>query len=270
MLEDLIQKYKKLGIVNQLIIWNVIIFVISLVLNLFRFNFSIYFGFNTSQFYYLWTIFTYAFFHVDVIHLFFNMLSLYLFSILFFTFFNSKQLIRLYVFGIIFSVLIAFIIQKVLGLNDFLVVGASGAIATIFFAIATYSPNYKINLILFSLEIWILASVYFLIYLTMIYGTNQGGNLVHLGGAIVGILWGFYIKKGVELSRFIENILTIFDRKKPTKKYVSIDFRPEVRSNTSEKSSKQAKIDAILDKISKSGYDSLSEDEKTFLFHVKD
>jgi membrane associated rhomboid family serine protease len=274
MIQDLIQKYKKEGIVFQIIFWNVALFLISLPLfyhfKAWSFSFPSYIAFDTRQWYFAWTMITYAFFHNGVWHLVFNMLFLYFFSNLFFTFFNSKQFIRLYFFGIVFSVIFAYLAHFVLGISYFKVVGASGVTSVIFFAIASFAPNYRISLILFSLEIWIIAGIMFLIYVTMLYAGDQGGNLVHLGGAIGGILWGYYIKKGVEISGFLENIFNLFDKKSQKSKIKTVYSNQHKSIVKNQKSSDQAKIDAILDKISKSGYESLSSEEKSFLFNQKD
>lgn len=274
MFKELIQKYKSSGIVVQIITWNVIIFLISLLFfyefKIMAFNIPNYLLFNSEKwFYYIWTIITYAFFHNDPLHLAFNMLFLYLFSNLFFTFFNANQFLRIYFFGVIFSVFIAYLLKLILGLHSFGVIGSSGVVSLLFFAIATFAPHYRINLILFTLEIWILAGVLFLIDITLIYSGNAG-NLVHLGGALAGILWGFYMKKGIEISGFIQyflDIKNIFKKKQPIKKVYSNSKNSN--QNTS-KTSDQVKVDAILDKISKNGYDSLTNEEKKFLFQFKD
>jgi hypothetical protein len=167
-------------------------------------------------------------------------------------------------------VLFAYFINLLLGLHDFKVVGASGAISMMFFAVATFAPHYRINLILFSLEIWILAGVLFLIYITLLF-SGDGGNLVHLGGALFGILWGFYIKKGMEISSFLQyifDISNVFKKQSKIKKVHINKNNSNVNNNIS--NNNQVKIDAILDKISKSGYDSLSSDEKKFLFQFKE
>jgi membrane associated rhomboid family serine protease len=273
MVKELFQTYKRKSVIFQIIIWNFAIFLISLPLfyqfKELSFNFPSYIAFDTKVWFYnFWTIITYAFFHNGVWHLVTNMLFLYLFSYLFFTFFNANQFLRLYFYGIIFSVIFAYLAHFILGFSYFKVVGSSGATTVIFFAIASYAPNYRVSLILFTLEIWIIAGVMFLIYLTLLYGDNKGGNLVHLGGAFGGILWGYYIKKGYEISGFIQNIFNLFDKKQQKSKIKTVYNNQQKTTNTSQKSN-QVKIDAILDKISKSGYDSLSNEEKAFLFNNK-
>jgi membrane associated rhomboid family serine protease len=216
MIQDLIQKYKSEGIAFQLIFWNVIIFIISIPIfyqfQYLKYNFPDYLVFNSEKWYfYSWTIVSYAFFHNGVLHLVFNMFFLYIYSYLFFIFFNSKQFIRIYIYGIIFSIIFSYIFHLVLNFPSYTVVGSSGAIITLFFACTYYVPKYKINILMLNIELWIIASVIFLYFITMLYsGNNQSGNLVHIGGAIGGILWGYYIKKGIEISGFLQIIFNIF------------------------------------------------------------
>ena len=273
MFQELIKKYQALGIVRQLITINVLLFLFSMIFfyqyKVLSFDIPRFISFSTdSWFLYFWTTITYAFFHDGVIHLALNMLFFYMFSCIFFTFFNEKQFLRSYIFGIFFSVIAAFIIKTILGLPHFTVIGSSGVVSFIFFAIARFSPNYKINLFIISLDIWILAGIYLLIAISLIY-SGDGGNLVHLGGALGGILWGYFIRQGKEISGFLQCIIDykkITQYEKPTKKVYP---NPSIKNNIP-KNSDQVKVDAILDKISKNGYDSLSDEEKKFLFQYKD
>ena len=273
MLQDLIKKYHALGIVRQIITINVVLFLFSMVLfyqyKLLVFDFPSYVSFNSdSWFLYFWTTISYAFFHNGVIHLVLNMLFLYMFSSIFFTFFNEKQFLRIYIFGIFFSVIAAFIIKSIIGLPHFSVVGSSGVVSFIFFAIARFSPSYRIYLFIISLEIWILAGIYFLIFISLIY-SGDGGNLVHLSGAVGGILWGYFMRKGKEISGFLQYV---FDHKNLSQKEKQIKkvYQNSNSKKLSTKNSDQTKVDTILDKISKNGYDNLTDEEKKFLFQFKD
>lgn len=142
--------------------------------------------------------------------------------------------------------------------------GASAGISAIFIGIATYMPNYELKFPLIGfVKLWVLACIWVAIDIIQIPAGNAGGHLAHIGGALFGF---FYVRSASnkELDIF-KSIKKFFAKKEPKLKtvYKSGNKTPKSKTN---KTQNQQDIDAILDKISKSGYDTLSKSEKEFLF----
>ncbi|HSD13912.1 MAG TPA: rhomboid family intramembrane serine protease [Flavobacterium sp.] len=225
-----------------------------------------------------WTLITYAFLHADFWHLLFNMIVLNFTSRLFLTYFTQKQFFGLYLLGGVFAGLVFVLADLFLHSNTFLV-GASGAIMAVLIASATYAPFSEIRLLLIgNVKLWHIALVLFVLDLIQVPMSNTGGHLAHLGGSLFGFLYIKTLQQGTDLSKIVSNVIdyfvSLFSPKKTTPfKKVHKNASPQYNSTkvTVEKSSTtQKKIDEILDKISKSGYDSLTKEEKDFLFKVGD
>lgn len=213
-----------------------------------------------------YTIFTYMFFHDGLLHLLFNMLGLYWFGNIFMNFLKSRQFHFVYIAGGLVGALI-----YIAGLNIFpaftgglvgqTVIGSSAAVMAIIVASATLVPNYSIMLLFFGeVKIKWVAIVYFLISFIGLSSTNAGGNFAHIGGAILGFAFVKSLQRGRDWSK-------IFERK-PNLRVVKNE-KPPVRNTPAKpafNSVSQQEIDAILDKISSSGYDKLSATEKEKLF----
>jgi len=222
-----------------------------------------------------WTLLSYMFIHFDFFHILFNLIVLHFGSKLFLQYFTGKQLVSTCILGGIFGGLIyvlSFNIFPVF-LSDLYVgapaYGASAAVLAIFIAISTYKPKYKVNLMFIGNVSIIYIAIFLVIldYISIPYG-NSGGHIAHLGGAFFGYLYITLLKKGYDISVNFYNIIGFFNftknrntrtRKKRSSKYNDDLFR-------SKRSDKQKKINTILEKISKSGYDSLSKEEKELLF----
>ena len=211
-----------------------------------------------------WTVFTYGFFHSEPIHLLFNLIFLYYISTLFYTFFNTKQFLIVYFLGSFFAGLI-FIAFGYFFNYSHLIVGASASIMAIFIAVATFAPSYSIRLPLLGyFKIWHLAFFYIFLDVVQLLSENTGGHIAHLSGAAVGFAFSFLIKKGFDFSEIFtikkkkNNTFKKIYKNKPIKKYQS--------ARVSDVNFKQRQIDEILEKISKSGYESLTKEEKEFLF----
>lgn len=287
-LDDLKVQYKIGDMTTKLIFWNILLFAIPSIvfalLQLFNINLS-YFNYValSSDFGDLllkpWTIVTYSFFHSGFLHLIFNMLVLNFVGKLFVTFFTQKQLLGLYILGGIFGgivYLVCYTFLPSLSNQNTLLVGASGAIMAILFATVTYQPYMDIRLALIgSVKIWHIAILYLVIDLIQLPLENTGGHLAHLAGALFGFVYIKMLQNGMDLGSGLHTVLdwffNIFSSKKSTPfKKVHRNPKPV---NTAKSVSKivtkdktQQQIDEILDKISKSGYDSLTADEKEFLF----
>ena len=227
-----------------------------------------------------WTILTYMFLHFDVWHILFNMLWLFWFGKVFLEFLPSRQLVLLYFLGGISGGLfyvLAFnifpVFQSIVPVSYAL--GASASVMAIVTGIAVYVPNYTIQLFLIGkLKIIYLAVILFVFDFFMIPSGNAGGHIAHIGGAFFGAIYilGYRFSKTTNLPLnspdFIRNLVNKFSRK--TKSYNTSEStygRPlsDEQFNLNKKEN-QRKVDNILDKISKGGYDSLTKDEKEFLF----
>lgn len=282
-LEDLKLQYKMGGIVQQLIFWNIGIAVVLMLL--FAFYSDGYLAVmpwvelnsNISVFASRpWTIFTYQFVHVEILHLLFNMIMLNFSGRLFLTFFTQKQFIGAYLLGGFFAGLLYIISYFILG-NEAQLIGASGAIMTIMIAVAVYAPLYEVRLLLIGrVKLWHIALVFVVLDLIQISSKNMGGHIAHLGGAFFGFFYIKMLQNGNDLSlvvtRSVNFFVDLFKPKKSTpfkkvhKNKTKTTTNPVYKSNGKDKSQQQ--IDEILDKISQSGYDSLTKDEKEFLFRA--
>jgi membrane associated rhomboid family serine protease len=283
LLKDLKQQYILGGVTEKLIYWNVILFAIPWILKGVLALFGIKFGFvgyislssNPADLLWKpWTIISYAFFHADFFHILFNLIILNFVSRLFMTYFTQKQLLSLYLLGAIFAGFIyiaSYLIFPALIRQEAILIGASGAVMAVLFAVAAFNPYMEIRLLLIGrVKIWHIAMVYLVIDLISLSSANVGGHIAHLGGALFGYLFSSQIKNGTDITKtfsaFMDYVVNVFSGSKKTtfKKVHKNTTYTTPKQNPKDKSQQQ--IDAILDKISKSGYDSLTKEEKEFLF----
>ena len=255
---------KEMPIHKYIILINVLVFLIPLIMNtiLYLLNIKTLSFFNFfdlhPQINYLlkniWTIMTYAFIHNDIYHIFWNMFILYFASEYFLNFFDEKKYIKTFFYGILFGGLFFVLSYNLFPVfkNDFTtLIGSSAAVYSVLIFICTYFPNNKVNLILFNIELKYIGMIYILLSLVQIPIENPGGNIAHLGGA----LWGYLYAMSIYNNSFNINLKEIINK---------------IKLNNSNKSENQKMIDAILDKISESGYESLTKKEKELLFKSKD
>lgn len=280
-MDDLKMQYRTGGITQQLIFWNVGIALPFFVLRSFApdaFQFllgwlslsSVASEFAVKP----WTFITYAFLHADFWHLLFNMIVLNFTSRLFLTYFTQKQFFGLYLLGGIFAGVV-FVLTDLFFQNNTILVGASGAIMAVLIASATYSPFSEIRLLLIgNVKLWHIALVLLVLDLIQVPISNTGGHLAHLGGALFGFLYIRLLQNGTDLSKPVSKIIdyfvTLFRPRKATpfkKVHKNVTQQPKNQPKP-QKDFTQQQIDEILDKISKSGYDSLTKEEKEFLFKV--
>ena len=278
-LDDLKLQYKTGGMVQKLIFWNIGFFLFSLV---FFYSFSV--GkFQIPTWIALssdlgnlvrtpWTLITFNFFHAKFLHLFFNLLVLHFAGRLFSTYFTDRQLLGVYILGGVFSG-ITFILSYIVIAKVGLLVGASGAIMAILLSATTYAPFMLLRIPLIGIvKLWHVTFVILLLDLIQLPLDNTGGHIAHLGGALFGFLYIKLLQSGTDLSKGISMILDFFvnvskpKKKTPFKKVHRNTTKKAVNSFQDNKDLTQKQIDDILDKISKSGYDSLTKEEKEFLF----
>jgi len=280
-IDDLKKQYKFGGMAQRLIYWNIACFLVSLVFfyqfKVGVFDFPNWIALSSKPSVFImkpWTLLTYAFFHDGFGHIFFNMIVLNFSSTLFLTFFNQKQLLGLYVLSAIFAGLLFVLGYYFLNLSAS-IVGASGAIMAVLVAATTYSPLMNVRLLLIgNVKLWHITLVILIIDLMQIRLDNSGGHIAHLAGAFFGFGFIKLLENGTDLSKIVSSIIDFFVNlfakspstpfKKVHKNYKKPAEKPTSRIVTKDKTQQQ--IDEILDKISRSGYDCLTKEEKEFLF----
>ncbi len=221
-----------------------------------------------------WSLLTYMFLHTEVLHLFFNMICLYGFGKLFLNYFSQKQLVGLYLLGgigagICFICAYNFFPFFADNINKSYLLGASGSIMAIILAISFYIPNYEVQLLLVGkIKLKWIAIAMVAISTFNTTSSNAGGEFAHIGGALVGIFYMFLYNKGKDIAapinKLIDKIITLF-QPKPKIKFSQQQPKSDAFYNQQRKTDHQT-LDNILDKIKKSGYSSLSEEEKKQLF----
>lgn len=284
-IDDLKLQYKMGGIVTQLIFWNVALFVLPwlffALLSLLGFNIDYihYVSLSSNPAHLLWkpwSLLSYAFFHSGIMHIIFNMIVLNFSGRLFMTYFTSKQLLGLYVLSAIFAGICYILVFYVLNISA-PIVGASAAIMAILVATTTYHPLMDLRLLIIgNVKLWHITAVIVIVDLMQLRSENMGGHISHLSGAFFGFIFIKLLQNGTDLSTVVTRIIDFFANL--FKKNTSTPFK-KVHKNYSKplgksvskivtKDKSQQQIDEILDKISQSGYDSLTKEEKEFLFKV--
>ncbi|WP_276360508.1 rhomboid family intramembrane serine protease [Daejeonella sp. H1SJ63] len=205
-----------------------------------------------------WTVITYMFVQRDFFHILFNMLWMFWMGQIFMDFLNKRQFFFTYVAGGLLGALTYLIAYNTIpvftNISSYLL-GSSASVMAIVVATATLVPDYTLRLLLFgTVKLKYLAIAYFVLDIIGMGGGNPGGSIAHIGGAITGFIFIKQLQSGRDLSNFL---------KRKTKLKVVKNSSGNSANNLEPD---QATIDSILDKISKSGYDSLSKTEKEQLF----
>jgi membrane associated rhomboid family serine protease len=221
-----------------------------------------------------WTVFTYMFLHQGFLHILFNMLWLFWLGKIFLEYLTGKQLLNVYLLGglagaalyiLSFNLFPAF--QQVL--TQSYALGASAGVLAVVVATAVYVPEYTVYLMFLGpVKLKYIAAVSVLLDVVFLMDGNAGGHIAHLGGALFGYLYISQLKKGNDFTRgfgkMLDSIFSWFKPKKNMKvtyKRGETDFEYNKR-----KATEQKEIDIILEKIAKSGYESLTKHEKEILF----
>ena len=259
-----------LNIVEKIILFNITLYLLPFVLKTVLFLFNIkglsivnWFTIDATLSEFIlkpWSILTYGFIHGSFSHIFWNMLILYYFGNILKNIFGEKLILNLFLSGIVaggLTYLISYNLFPVFkGVNS-VMIGASAGVMSVLFFLAAYDPQYRIRIIFFDIKILYIALFLFFYDIIQIPLNNSGGHIAHIGGA----LWGYYYSvKYNNGSDLVNSILSYFKK--------NTNNKPSVKSKTDDKRFNQDKIDEILDKISDSGYDSLTKSEKEYLFKV--
>lgn len=291
--EDLKHTFQQGNIVVRLIYINVAAFVLSTLLSVVLGLFSV----NTIEFLrnlFLpadllqllrrpWTLITYMFMHAGIWHLLGNMLWLYWFGKLFLYFFSSKHLRGLYIVGGLSGALLYIIAYNIFPifenqLYSATLVGASASVLSIAIATAVREPEYKINL-MFIGPVRLKYFALFIVLFDALYvgSNNAGGHIAHLGGALAGWWFARGISQGYDITHWanvcIDAIGGLFSKRerkprKPKMKVHTNNSRAADYAYNANKKAQSDEVDKILEKLKKSGYSSLSEEEKRRLFEA--
>ena len=272
-------KYGYLDILSKIIVWMVVCFILPFLINtvLFLFNiksFSIidYFHVSADFFeliYKPWSLITYGFFHAGIWHLLGNMLILYYSGRIVLDLFGDQKFLKIFFIGLLFgsvTYLLSYNIFPVFNGIKPPMIGASAGAMAMFVFLSAHNPSLTFRLIFFDIKIIYITCFLIFSDIIQIPAGNSGGHLAHLGGAF----WGYYFNKQIQNGRNPGDwIISFFDYLKSffkTKPNIKKVYKNYSQTSHNQKKVDQRKIDDILDKISKSGYDSLSKSEKETLF----
>ena len=227
-----------------------------------------------------YTIFTYMFLHVEFMHILFNMLWFYWFGQIFLEFLSNRQMVSAYILGGLagaFIFILAYnlfpVFQQVLPVS--VALGASASVLAIVVCVSAFVPDYTINLIfLGSVKIKYIAIASVILDIAMLRSGNAGGQFAHLGGAMWGLSYAMMLKKDIDPAKLfsLKWLSGLIPGNNPhRKRFKKVHVSPKpVNDDTynQQRAEKQKQIDIILEKISRSGYSSLTKEEKEFLFNT--
>lgn len=292
---EILETFKRGSMLTKLIYINVAAFVIFFFLFLFfpdniKADFLSVPGDFHKLIYRPWTLVTYMFTHDGFMHLLFNMLWLYWFGKMFLTSFYEKQLSAVYILGGFAGALLHLLVGYLLPTANAGIIGSSAAVMSVVFAVVAYKPNNIINLLFIGpVKIKYIAIVAFIIDIMGLAGnikangaaTDGIAHIAHMGGAFFGLWFGYSMRSGKDITRSFNNFLNSFfswftttktDKKRSKMRATRGEKYTKPKSDweyTQEKHKTQDEVDRILDKIKAKGYDSLTKQEKSFLFKQK-
>jgi len=227
-----------------------------------------------------WTIITYMFLHFNFFHILFNMIWLFMFGRIFLMYLTEKQLLSTYILGGLAGALLFIISYNIIpglipDVKNSEMLGASAGVMAVAMGICFYVPNFSVYVpFIGPVKLKYIAVFFIITDILQIASYNAGGHIAHLGGVIYGYLFVQQYRKGKDLGRGLNRILdyisTLF---KPGKRRMKVSYKRSVKDMTDmeynrQKSQAQDEIDRILDKIARSGYDSLTKKEKETLFRM--
>lgn len=293
MFEELKRQWRTGGMVIRLILLNVAVFLVLRLINLPFWAMGqsgpdiLSWLWSTSNLSALlhrpWTVVSYMFTHWGFGHIFFNLLLLWFMGRIFEDLLGSKRVLGNYLLGGLSGFALYAIGYNLLpvyarAVEVSTIHGASASVMAVLVGIAAYTPDYEVRLLLFgTVRLKWIALVLFVIDLVSVQeSANSGGHLAHIGGALYGYAASMALKRkrgagdwSLAFVNGLERFFGFFKLKRGPRMRVEKPFSGKRRSDSdfnAAKRDQQARIDAILDKISRSGYDSLSKEEKDILF----
>lgn len=282
--QDLQDKFRRLNVLEKIIVVNVVVYLIGYILRGIAKIYQPLEWFSLPRDFIEvltmpWTIFTYGFVHYGFLHILFNMLWLYIIGRMMLNLFSSKMSLNIYFLGIICGGLAFLSVYNIIP-SSFLkpagyLVGASAGVRALLIFLCAYFPTKEVRLIMFNIQLRYIGLVVIGFDILGLFTLNQGGNVAHLGGALLGYMYAKRLENGIDIGKGFEKFMdTISGWFKPSaksplktvhKKSSKSKFAGHNKKDFKE-FNKQKQIDLILDKISKSGYESLTKAEKEFLF----
>ena len=280
--QDIRLRFARLSALEKIIAINVVFFVLpfilSTVLYLFKTSISEWFAYvelsaniGTTVFR-PWTLLTYGFFHASIGHIFWNMMLLYISGRLMLNLFKEKLLLNTFFVGIIaggLTYLVSYNVFPVFSAVSGTLIGSSAGVMAVLIFMASYMPNSPIRIFMFSVPLKYIALLFIFIDLVQIPQSNAGGHIAHLGGALWGYIYQRQFLRGNDIGAWFMNTYETLKKNFKGKPKSKRPKRPKRRSKATNSSAvDQKKIDAILDKIASSGYESLTKGEKEYLFRA--
>ena len=271
-------QFARLSIAEKLIVANILVFLVDGLLKaLMAFSLSNWFLLPKDFIEFVgqpWSLVTYSFFHAGFMHIFWNMVMLYFSSRIFLNLFDGQRFLNVYFLGVIVGGLVFLfsynVFPTLLNTNTALI-GASAGVTAVLIFVCTYIPNQEVRVFFFNVKLWYIGAFFVLVDLIQIpYGGNIGGRLAHLGGAFLGYIYARQLMNGKDIgggfAKLMKGIANLFKPKKKSPLKTVYKKQSADSKAAYDRQARQRKIDTILDKISKSGYESLSKEEKDFLF----
>ncbi|MEO2052256.1 MAG: rhomboid family intramembrane serine protease [Allomuricauda sp.] len=271
-------QFARLSIAEKLIVANILVFLVDGLLKaLMAFSLSNWFLLPKDFIEFIgqpWSLVTYSFFHAGFMHIFWNMVMLYFSSRIFLNLFDGQRFLNVYFLGVIVGGLVFLfsynVFPTLLNTNTALI-GASAGVTAVLIFVCTYIPNQEVRVFFFNVKLWYIGAFFVLVDLIQIpYGGNVGGRLAHLGGAFLGYIYARQLMNGKDIgggfAKLMKGIANLFKPKKKSPLKTVYKKQSADSKAAYDRQAPQRKIDTILDKISKSGYESLSKEEKDFLF----
>lgn len=280
-MEDLKLRFQRLSAFGKIIAVNAMVFVLGILLSaILKWNVLQYFslpGDGMDALLQPWSIFTYSFLHSGIWHLLFNMLLLFYLSEVLLNLLPVKKVLNIYFLGVILGGLFYILAQTLLFSGSSTLVGASAGVGALLMFTAAFLPDSQIRFFTFNIK-WKYIGIAMIVLdlIRISSGINVGGYISHFGGYALGYLYATQYQKGNDIGEGFERLMdwfmSLFSRKSKLKTVHRRSSKGKGFAGTSKKEfdqfNKQKQIDLILDKISKSGYDSLSDEEKKFLFEA--
>jgi membrane associated rhomboid family serine protease len=226
-----------------------------------------------------WSLFTHMFMHQGIMHILFNMVMLYFGGRLFTYYLDENKLINVYFLSGLSGALLFIIAVNVFPLFSaniqfYKALGASAATLGVLIAVCAYKPHDKVQLFLFGgVKLMWIGIIIVALDILRFQSGNEGGHIAHLGGSIFGYFFGVNMRNYNDISRFFQPVQNLFKKKIHVKKQQKTNLRTVYKRKTDaeyneERAMRQRRMDEILDKIKSSGYDSLTKEEKSFLFDM--
>ena len=281
-IQQIKSKLSQLNTIEKLIVVNVVMFILSSIFKVFHFSFFDWFKLPSDPAEYIfkpWSIITYAFLHFDFFHILFNMLWLYVVSQWFLNLFPIKLALNIYFLGAISGGLLFMLGYTLLpsvftGLAT--LVGASAAVRALLIFLCAYMPNKELRFFTVNIKLWYIGVGLVAFDVIGVFSqVNEGGNMAHIGGALLGYFYAKQYQKGIDIGKGFEKLMnTVVLWFTPSKKsrFKAVYKNKQTVGGYNKEDFKefndQKKIDVILDKISKSGYESLTKKEKEYLFRA--